>query len=230
MSRSISIVEYKVQQTHFFLERIREAGLDFFTVQCFVDAFVGAARSITFAIQAVISNVKGFAEWYQEQQNVMKSDSICQFFNQYRRVSIHIGDTVVRGGEMRKDDGGSIVTKYYFLPIADLPEVPREDVFTICTLYFKSLLDLVFKAMLHFKYQLDDRWYFTNENFTSLGKTADDADEELGFPRGWTAIGGAFSDADRWRAIRHTQAVGCQLNDLFGTYLEKRIEGPDENI
>lgn len=227
MSRSISIVEYKIQQAHFFLKRIQDARLDFFAAQCFVDAFASAARSITFSMQAVTSDVPGFAQWYESRQNDLKNEPVCRFFNQYRTVSTHIGDTVVRGGMMGKDDAGRRVTKYYFMPIADLADVPKEDVLSICTHHFRTLLDLVFNAMVTFKYQLDDRWYFTSENFARLGKTADDADEELGFPRGWTAIGGVFSEPERWKALRHTQRVGCQLNGLFAEYLGKVIQGPD---
>lgn len=229
MARSISIVEYKAQQTHFFLEKIGEAELDFFAAQCFVDAFVIAARSITFAMQAVISDVPGFAEWYKVQQSEMKNDAICRFFNEYRTVSTHIGDTVVKGFTTGKNNDGSRAINYYFQPIADLPDVPQDDVQTVCTYYFKALLGLVFGAMQTFKYQLDDRWYFTRENFIRLGKTADDADEELGFPRGWTDIGGAYNEEERWRALRHAQTVGCQLNDLFVVYLGKAILGPDDD-
>ena len=100
----------------------------------------------------------------------MKEDRLFRFFNQYRTVSTHIGDTVVRGGAMGKDDAGNRVIQYFFMPVADLTEVPEDDVLTICTKYFKSLLEIVFDAMLTFKYQLDDRWYFTVENFKRLGK------------------------------------------------------------
>jgi len=228
MARPISIVEYKVQQAHFFLEKVQQAELNFFAAQCFVDAFASAARSITFSMQAVISDVPGFAEWYKERQSALKDDPIYRFFNQYRRVSTHIGDTVVRGGTLEREDSDRRVTKYFFLPIPDLPEVPQQDVLSICTQHFTTLLDLVFNAILSFKYQLDDRWYFTTENFSRLGKTVEDAEEELGFPRGWTAIGGSFSETERWKALRHTQTVGCQLNDLFARYLGKTVQGPDD--
>lgn len=53
MARSISIVEYKVGQSRFFLEQIPRSGFDFFAAQCFTDAFAAACRSITFSMQAV---------------------------------------------------------------------------------------------------------------------------------------------------------------------------------
>lgn len=229
MPRSISIVEYKVRQAHFFLEKIVQSELDFFAVQCFVDAFASAIRSITFSMQAVISDVPGFAKWYEDQLTGLKEDSISRFFNQYRTVSTHIGDTVVRGGTMGRDDFGRRVIKYFFMPVPDLPDVPTQDVLSICIHHFKTLLELVFNSFIVFRYQLDDRWYCTKENFDRLGKTIEDAEQELGFPRGWTNIGKDLSESERWAVLRHTQTVGCQLNDLFLRYLGKQVEGPDSS-
>ena len=229
MFRSISIVEYKVQQAQFFLEKISQVELDFFAVQCFVDAFVGAARGITFSMQAVLGDVPGFAEWYATRQATLKGDTVCQFFNQYRRVSTHIGDTVVRGGMSARNQSGEPVVKYFFMPVPDLPDVPEQDVLSICTDYFRVLLKLVYDIMMDFKYQLDDRWYFTKENFHGMGKTVEDAEKELGFPRGWTGIGDVFPECERWRVLRRTQTVGCQLNELFLRYLGNTIQGPDDD-
>jgi len=227
MARSISIVEYKVQQAHFFLEKIKQSGQDFFAAQCFVDAFADVTRSITFSMQAVISDVPEFAKWYESKQSVLKNDPISRFFNKYRTVSTHIGDTVVRSVEMSRDASGRRVVKHYFMPIPDLPDVPGKDVFSVCKYHFKTLLELVFDSLIAFRYQLDDRWYYTQENFERLGKTIEDAEQELGFPRGWTEVSEAFPERERWAALRHTQTVGCQLNDLFLRYLGKQVEGPD---
>ena|GEM_PF-1697607 len=60
-----------------------------------------------------------------------------------------------------------------------------------------------------------------------MGKTIEDAEESLGFPRGWTDIGKDSSELQRWAALRYTQTIGCQLNDLFFRYLGRQIEGPD---
>ncbi len=95
MSRSISIVEYKVEQARFFLEKISHCDLNFFAVQCFTDAFASTCRSITFSMQAVMSEVDGFKEWYADRMELLKKDRLSQFFNAYRVASIHIGATVV---------------------------------------------------------------------------------------------------------------------------------------
>jgi len=82
------------------------------------------------------------------------------------------------GNQTAKSD-----TRYFFMPIQDLPDVPEEDVVTICRRHMSTLLHLIFDAMTEFKYALDDRWYFTEENFRKMGKSFNDAVLELGFLR-----------------------------------------------
>lgn len=228
MSRSVSVLEYKVQQARFLLHEASKSTLNPFAAQCYFDAFAGAARSITFAVQSVLSDLPGFSDWYKAYQNSLRADPICQFFNQYRRISVHIGDAIVGGASRWRDDDGVLKTRYYFVPTQDLRDVPSEDVSSICETYFVTLLGLVYECMVHFKCQLDDRWYFTAAYFRSLNKVIEDAEEELGFPRGWTAVGDGLTEADRWRLLRKTQAIGCQLNELFSHYLGKTIMGPDD--
>ena len=142
-----------------------------FAAQCYTDAFAASARSVTLALQAVAGKIDGFAEWYAAQQNSLKQNKLARFFVEYRNVSSKIGDTVVRaGGSHRRSDGKQVI-HHYFLPIHDLQQVPEEDVVTICKRHMKTLLQLVFDAMTEFKYELDDRWYFTEDNFQRMGKT-----------------------------------------------------------
>lgn len=231
MSRSISIVEYKVQQAHFFLERLELSDVNFFAVQCFTDGFASACRSVTFSMQAVLNEVPGFKDWYLPRMEALRQDRVFAFFNSYRTASIHIGDTLVRGGASFRGEDGKFRMQYFFIAIPEVPCVPDEDVLTICRSHFKNLLALVYDAFSTFLYQLDDRWYFTKDNFRRMGRSFDDAIMELGFPREWTvaAEGAGLNDGDKWRVLRSTQTVGCQLNQLFDRYLGKTIEGPDDN-
>ena len=127
MARSISIVEYKVEQARFFLEQIERSENNFFAVQCFTDAFASACRTITFSMQAVINEVDGFTEWYAHKMELLKKDRLSEFFNAYRVASIHTGDTVVRGGAGFRDSNGRYRTQHFFMPIPDLPNVPSEE-------------------------------------------------------------------------------------------------------
>jgi len=77
--RSISIVDYKAKQAEYFLSRVDVEGYDVFAAQCNCDAFASAARSITFAIQAVCRGIPGFDEWYAVEQEALKSCPFCRF-------------------------------------------------------------------------------------------------------------------------------------------------------
>lgn len=74
---------------------------------------------------------------------------------------------------------------------------------------------------------VDPQWHFTRQNFEAMGKTVDDALEEMGFPRGWLAVPGEATDERAWRALRSQQPPN-QVNDLFLRYIGRRIAGPDE--
>jgi hypothetical protein len=228
MVRSISIVEYKVEQARFFLEQIAHCDLNFFAAQCFVDAFASACRSITLSMQAVINKVAGFKAWYAPRIELQEKDPLSQFFNEYRNVSIHIGDTVVRGGGSLIDKDGNRVRQYFFMPIPDIPNVPSEDVLSACRAHFTKLVSLVYDAFEEFRCKLDDRWYYTEDHFRQMGKSFEDAVEELGFPRDWVAASLELPESERWRVLRRTQTVGCQLNTTFESYVGKTIRGPDE--
>jgi hypothetical protein len=228
MARSISIVEYKVQQAQFFLEQIEQSELNFFAVQCLTDAFASTCRTITFSMQAVIGEVDGFEKWYAARVELLKKDRLSEFFNAYRVASVHIGDTVVRGGSSFQGDDGKRCTQYFFMPIPGVPNVPAKDVLSICKTHFTNLLSLVYDALADFRCQLDDRWYYTEDHFQRMGKTFQDAVEELGFPREWVTAAAGLPESARWRTLRGTQTVGCQLNALFDRYLGKTIVGPDE--
>jgi hypothetical protein len=228
MNRSISIVEYKVEQARFFLQQIPQSNFNFFAVQCFTDAFASACRSITFAMQAVINEVEGFKEWYAARVEGLKRDKLSLFFNAYRTASIHIGDTVVRGGSAFIDSEGKRRVQYFFLAIPDVPDVPKEDVVSACTAHFVSILGLVYAAFAAFPCQLDDRWHYTEAHFREMNKSIEAALQELGLPAEWFSVKPEIPEPEKWRILRRTKAVGCQLNDAFQHYLGKTIAGPDD--
>ena len=60
--RSFSLVDHKVAEAEFFLQKLGDRGFNLFFLQCFVAAFVASARSITFSLQAVLGGTEGFAE------------------------------------------------------------------------------------------------------------------------------------------------------------------------
>lgn len=224
MARSVSIIDYKVQQADFFLEKLGSCELDFFAAQCYADAFVSACRSITFSVQSVCRELPEFGSWYTREQEQMKSDDLCSFFNRYRTASIHIGETPVLAGAGRNGEH-----YFFFMPTNDIPKVPEVDVISACRDYFRTVLGLVHRMYVRFPAELDDRWHFTATHYTSRNLSIEDAEESLGYPRGWTRITGSEEELiERWRLLRYTGTSGPVIQDIFFKYLNQVVKGPDD--
>ncbi|TAF57085.1 MAG: hypothetical protein EAZ61_02205 [Oscillatoriales cyanobacterium] len=222
MPRTFGLVDSKVQEAEYFLNRIINADMFFFGVQCDAVAFTAAARSITFAMQSSLKGIPEFNSWYEEKQKELRADPLARFFNDFRRISQHIGENVVVGGSVDRENG----VLFYFGSLPDLPNVPDLDVASACKQYFKNTLKLVYECYITFPTLINGKWYFTKEHFASLDKTIEDAVEELGFPRNWARVPGLDEDA-QWFCLRR-QADGCNIQEQFMNWLDKRVPYPDD--
>lgn len=222
MPRSFGLVDGKVAEAEFFLRKISECGLNFFAAQYYTSAFASASRSITWALQAVLSGSGAFGRWYAETQSDLRSDPLARFFHKFRTVSQHIGANPVTRGSV--EAGGNV--RYYFGLQPDFSDGPRDDVETSCRRHFLTLLEMVYDCYVKFGPDIDAHQYFTAGNFERIGKTIEDAEEELGFPRGWTDIGDPAVLPHRWQALRDA-TTGCEIGHLFEAYLGKAVPSPD---
>jgi hypothetical protein len=233
MASSFGVVENKLREAEFFLDQLRDASRLSFEADCYFSAFVSAARSVTFAMQASLNGVPGFRDWYKSVQRQLKTDMLASFFVEFRnevlhtganplnRVSLdHLREDLVR--QLHADRRGHVLV---------LPDAQRRDTTVLvdavdaCEQYFSSLVSVVYECYSTFKTIVDGRWYFTEANFKSLGKTFEDALVELGFPRTWTA--GLPIGSEAWRVLRARQPP-CLVNELFDRFLGKTIADPDE--
>ena len=71
MDRHFGLVDAKVAEANFFLQQLAGSEANFFTARCYFSPFLSSARSITFALQAVMSGVDGFLEWYKNHQAIL---------------------------------------------------------------------------------------------------------------------------------------------------------------
>lgn len=205
-------------EAKFFLDHISGDDADFFTLPYYVSAFTSATRSITFAMQACLSDLDGFRDWYEIQRRKLREDPLIRFFHNYRTISQHIGDSLVTRGSSGARPGDKF--KYWFGTTSDVKWVPEDDVETACTIYFKHLLGLVFQCYIDFGPYVDAHQRYTAEFFAGIGKTVEDAEEELGWPRGYGDIGDPDFLPHRWRLMRES-VTGCRINHLFDHYLGK---------
>lgn len=221
MSRSFGLVDSKVQEAEYFLDRILEADRFFFGVQCDTVAFAASARSVTFAMQSSLTGIPDFDDWYSLKQRELRNNPLAKFFHDFRTISQHIGDNAVNRGSFR---GKKAV--FHFGSIPEVTSVPTLDVASACTEHFKVILELVYECYLKFNPLINAQWRFTAEHFKRIGKTIEEAEQELGFPCGWTEVSG-FDEATRWFYLRR-EADGCNTQCQFERWLGKRVPHPDD--
>lgn len=224
MSRSFGIVDFKVREAEYFLLELTRLSEQFAfePVQFSASAFASATRSITFAMQASLKNASEFDPWYVTQQARLREDPLARFFVDFRNYTQKIGGGDIVCQAMRVQER----VRFYFCPVPDLDKVPEQDVLSACESYFTTILQIVFDCYIKFGPVIDGQQYFTRENFSARGKTIEDAEEELGFPRGWTDLGDRDLEPYRWQALR-SQADGCLIQEQFERWLSKSLPHPD---
>ncbi len=229
MARSFEIVEYKVAESEFFLNKLFEAsnGLQLFEARNYMSAFLAASRSITFAIQASISDIEDFSNWYSKWQGILKKSSLATYFLEARNSSQKVGYYPIAGGIQYRDSDGNLRYSYTFdqSKIKSNIEIPKGDVGETCKAYFIILLELVLDCYQNFGLTIDPEQYFSFEKIKSSGKTIEDFEEELGYPRGWTNIPRATED-DRLKAIR-SEITYHGIDHILIKYLGKNRFGEE---
>jgi hypothetical protein len=232
MARSFGVVEDKLYETEFFLDRLRCAARSSFEANCYFSAFVSAARSVTFAIQASLQGVPGFKEWYDIAKMGLKTDPLAPFFLEIRNQVVHTGANPLNCVSLDhlREDLALQLHQGARGHVLVLPDLRSQDTTVLvnaleaCDKYFTSLISVVYECYSVFKTVVDGRWYFTEANFSSMSKTFEDAVVELGFPPDWAACAPAGNE--RWRVIR-SQQPPCLINGIFERFLGKTIPDPD---
>ena len=222
MARSFDLVDGKLYEADFFLEKlVATDDRNLIEARYYFSAFVAAARSVTFALQAVMSSIEGFDDWYRTKQEVLKGDKTAKFFHKTRTESQHIGLNPLNG-DIRSFIESRGSSKQYFFSvngIEPIPNAPDGDAIVSCREYLVSLVELIFECYEQFGSVIDPDKYYTFQNLERLGLSIEDVEESLGFPRGWTYVSEGY-DEERIKALRRS-VPGTQINWLFDKYLNR---------
>jgi hypothetical protein len=132
-SRGFWIVAGKVGEADFFLEKLQESQGMYREFEYMLSAYVSAARSITFALQAVMSHYPDFSEWYKPHQEVLKKNDLAKYFVSLRNHLQKVGSTpLYHSGFMHN---GVLEFNQSFIPIDDLKDSPKGDVIALAEQY-----------------------------------------------------------------------------------------------
>ncbi|MYI70028.1 MAG: hypothetical protein F4103_15250 [Boseongicola sp. SB0673_bin_14] len=235
MAQTFDIVEEKLCEAHFFLEKLTASSPLSADSRYHFSAFVSAARSTTLSLQATMKTVPGFESWYASVQGEIRTDPLMSFFKEIRNDSIHTGRNPlnqVTAEHLREHLAFQLRHKSRSHVIV-MPDLVGQDTTVLADAvresrdYFKSVLRIVHDCYNRFRHVIDPQWHFTEENFIAMGKTFEDAVVELGYPPIWATL--APNEKDGWRVLRKKQPP-CQINWLFQDYLGLWIPGPDDPV
>ncbi len=146
-------MDYKVRESEFFYNKIAAKDVKYSELGYYSSAFAASSRSITFAMQAVMSKIEGFDCWYERRQDRLKNDPIAVFFKDYRTISQHIGENPVEGGFCCSGDRA-----WYYRPCFEIKEVPTISVVEACRSYLKLLCTIVYECYRDFGTIINNQW------------------------------------------------------------------------
>jgi hypothetical protein len=221
MARSFDLVDEKLFEADFFLEKLDGSGFDLWEARFYLSAFIGAARSVTFALQGSISDLDGFNDWYSAKQDALRTNPTARFFAKARTDSQHLGINPLQGGRSGRSADGKLEYRFYFGSVVlgePLPDCPTVDVVTACREYLTLLVQYVFDCYQQFGPSIDPSLFYTVENLERRGMSIEDVEESFGYPRGWTAVGGVLDADQRLRLLRR-EAGATSVDFLFEKYL-----------
>jgi hypothetical protein len=185
-SKGFHLVATKVGEADYFLEKLMEAQGHDDEFSYVLSAFASAARSITFALQSVMSKYPDFAEWYVTHQSNLKENELAKYFVNLRNIMQKVGIVPVgHTGTMRD---GKVKHLSFFVHVDDLKSTPPGEVTRLAKEYFVEVLKIIESCYREFWVYTDPRAIFTKEGLSILGWTIEDIEEAAGLPRGYTDV------------------------------------------
>lgn len=210
---SLLLVEGKLLEGEYFMRRLSRCHGDALGFE--LNAFLSAARSVTFLIQKEMSKVPGFTDWWDARRNEMRDDKAMRFFLDLRNYSQKEGRVAIfgQGSTSRR------WSHWFASGTVIVPECLRAiEVADACRMHLAKLARLTLQVAETFPAWSCPHRALTPEGIGILSFDLDDLDEALGFGRGFSNIE-VYGLDERLRIFRrHFDGVDfdeiCRLSRL----------------
>ncbi|MDX6610691.1 MAG: hypothetical protein QOF85_2619 [Solirubrobacterales bacterium] len=197
---SLLLVEERLLEAEYFLKRMaRERGEAF---GYNLNAFLSAARSVTFLLQKEYSKIDGFAEWWALEQARLAADSAARFFVELRNYSQKEGRVSVVGTAMARVARRSSWSHRFAGTAKAVPSVLlNRDVVDCGREHLGKLAQIVLRFGDRFPFYSCPKRALTPDGVRALGIDLDDIEAARGFPRGWTRLAAVEDFAERIKVV-----------------------------
>lgn len=194
--RSLLLVEEKLLEGEYFVRRLSRCRGDALGFE--LNAFLSAARSVTFLIQKEMLKVPGFTNWWDARRKEMRDDEAMKFFLDLRNYSQKEGRVAIFG------QGSSSRRWFHWFASGTVivPECLRAiEVADACRMHLAKLARLTLQVAEAFPVWSCPHLALSPEGTRILSLDLDDFDEVLGLGRGFSNIEG-YDLEDRLRMLR----------------------------
>lgn len=221
---SLLLVEERLLEAKYFARRVaKQSDRDRLGYE--LNAFLAAARSVTFLLQKEMARVSGFAEWWDGQRHVLSRDPAAAFFLKLRNFSQKEGRISLVGGSLSAGRWS-----YRFAGNAERvpPALLNRDVADCCHEHVAKLSRIVLACAEVFPYQTCPRKALTPAGLAALQLSFEDLEETLGLPRGWAETGDPISRDRRIDVLRqHADGVDFGAIRRLANWTAKPMLTPD---
>lgn len=227
MSQTFDTVDDKVAEAEFFLRQMCGAGFKTFEFQCYLSAFLSAARTTTLALQR-FQHIPGFQAWYEPHRRRLAADKSARALLSLRNEHVHGGAYPLSGFSHERGK-----FRYFFKDKgARKEQLEIGDIIAICRDHTIVLLEIIYDCYVALGPYIDPQQYYTKERFAESGLTIDDAELQIfGYTREAefnneedftdpeeAAYEKSLLEDGRWDELRgHLEQ--CRINHLFYSYL-----------
>lgn len=168
----------RLLEAEYFLGRFVQSYDDEFRFE--LNAFLSAARAVTFALQAAMSEVPLFAEWYAGKQETMRADPAMRFFINLRNVSQKIGGVSYVG------DGHS--SRFVGKPEAVPAELQGANIAKACAEHVIKLANLLRDCSSTFPFASCAAKALTEQGMSAIGYSFRDVEALAGLPDNYAEV------------------------------------------
>jgi hypothetical protein len=178
---NLLLVEERLLEAAYFARQLRRAGFD--DVHYKLNAFLSAARSVTFLLQKEMHDVPGWAAWWAGRQREMAADAAMRFFLLQRNHSQKAGRVRIAG---TRRVGGGWTYRFVSGALSVPSELHQHDIADSCIEHVAKLARLTLNCIEAFPFYSNPRRAMTVPGVNALALDLDAVDAALGFPHGWT--------------------------------------------
>ncbi|MDE0290962.1 MAG: hypothetical protein OXK19_00400, partial [Candidatus Dadabacteria bacterium] len=149
--KTLILVEEKLLEAEYFANRLRQLSGDYFKYE--LNAFLSAARNVTWLLQKEMNEVAGFNDWWENCQKEKRKDPVMVFFKEMRNFSQKEGQ-VSMVGIQKLESSGQFFWSYRFA--GNKKPVPAQllnrDIAESCREHLSKLASIVLEFTDAFPY------------------------------------------------------------------------------